>query len=351
MSAFSFFVKLPFSKSILHKMSELARGKCLAFFTLHRVLEDTQEDLAHPHFLNRTAITLKQAQTFLTRMHRRLPFISLENSLDYLMGRRSLNQSSAVLLIEVPYIKTIRLLKPLLEEQKIPVTLVLATESLNDGRMPWMDEIIYRIGNAEQSELTLSFIDRSLSLNNVRERMAAANLLVEHISHAKKETLKTRLKQLREAVPEVAVHPASERICTVEQIEKLSLNPLFSFASGGKYRLPFYDISLEDAQTEIVGGMTELSGMVHRSLVPVYFYPLGSDKRRKQDIVRLMMDSGLKAAVSRDIGVCRPGDNMFRLHSLPLAQSSDSFTQFEMQGLSDAIDDFLLVTMAKDREL
>jgi len=348
-SVFQFLAKVPFSKYFLHRLSELARGKCIAYFTVHRILDDTPQDRVHPHYLNKTAITIKQAQRALTHLNRHLPFITLADSLHYLMGRRSLTQSSAVLLIEVPYVKTVRLIKPLLEDLKIPATIVLNTESLSDGRMPWMDEIVYRVANAKRQELAVNFIDRSFRLISVADRISAANHLIEHISHAKQSTLVTRLNQLREALPEVAVPEAGERICSMEQIDKLSLNPLFSFISGGKSRLPLYDITLLDAKTEIIDAMAEQNALLCRSFFPVFFNSFGIDKRRHHEIIKLMMENGLQAAISKAQGVCRPGDNMFRLTSLPL--NSKSFAQFEMQGIANAVDEFLLVTLAKDEEL
>ena len=67
-NAFEYLAKLPFTKALLHKVSEAARGKCIAFFSLHRVLENNQELKTHPHFLNRSALTTKQVRAFLTQI-------------------------------------------------------------------------------------------------------------------------------------------------------------------------------------------------------------------------------------------------------------------------------------------
>lgn len=350
-SALEYLVRLPFTKHILHKISEVARGKCVAFFSLHRVIEDTAINLNHPHFANKTALIPRKARKLLSSIHERLPFISMADAISYLKGERKLTQSHAVLLIEVPYVQTIRLLSPILEDHKIPATVVLNSECIHDGQMPWMDEIIYRLGSTKKNEIAVNFIDRSFSLATMHDRMAAAHHFIDYLSHSNPTMLRARIAQLRELLWEVAVHPVGERICTVHHLEKLAKNPLFSFACAGAHRLPFFDISHEDAQKEIIDSKYDLHAMFGDAMQPVFYYPLGSDKRRHKELIAMMMESGYEAAIGPLYGVCRPGDNMFRLMRLPLAFGSKSFAQFELQGLSDAIDEFLLVSFAKEKEL
>lgn len=349
--ALEYVVKLPFTKEILHKVSVKARGNCVALFSLHRVLADTSANMQHPHFLNKTAILPKQAHKLLSHINNRLPFISLAESLEYLKGNQPMNRSHGVLLIEVPYAQTMRELLPILEELRIPATIVLDSESIESGQMPWMDEIVFRLGSTKKQELAVTFIDRSFSLATSSDRMKAAHHFIEHLSLSSPSNLKNRLSQLREALSEVAIHPVGERICTVPQLEKVALNPLFSFACAGRLRLPFFDISTEEAYEELHAAKIALSSMFSRSLLPVFFYAMSESKRRNKDLLKTLLDAGFIAAISNNFGVDRPGDNMFRLRRLPLAVGVKSFEQFELQGLSTAIDEFLLVTLAQEREL
>jgi hypothetical protein len=349
--AFEYVAKLPFLSHLLHKLSERARGHCLVFFSLHRVLEDSSLNLAHPHRQNKTAITSRQAHRLLTELNHRLPFISLADALEYLRGNRKMNGSCAVLLVEVPYLQTVRQLNPLLEELRIPATYVLSTESLEDGQMPWTDEIVFRLGSTSKTALSVTFIDRAFSLQSPGDRMLAAQHLIENLSHRTPSALFSRMNELRESLLETAIPPVGERICTIQQLEKIALNPLFSFANGGKQRIPLADISLPDAQEEIIQSKQILLSIFSRAFIPVFFHGAGSDKRHHKELVKLFIDNGYQAAITRNLGVCRPGDNMYRLLRLPLAYGVRSFEQFELQGLSDAIDEFLLVTLGQEREL
>ncbi len=349
--ALEYVTKLPFSKTLLHKISVKARGHCIAFFSLHRVIEESLHTLRHPHYQNRTALTLRQAQKLLSYISNRLPFISLAEAMEYLKGNQKMNRSHAVFLVEVPYLQTVQKLNPLLDELRIPATYILDTESIKDGQMPWSDEIAYRIGSTDKKEISVTFIDRAFSLETPKSREQATQHIIDNLSHASPNTLLLRMIELREVLKETAIPPVEERICTLQQLEKMSLNPLFSFASSGRLRLPFSDISYDEAEQEIAQSKQELTTMFSHAFVPVFFYPTGSDKRHSKEIVRLLIANGYQAAISRSFGVCRPGDNMFRLLRLPFAWGAKSFEQFELQGLSDAIDEFLLVTFGQEREL
>lgn len=346
-TAFEYIVKLPFSKRILHKLSEAARGKCIAYFCLHRVLKDDQKN--HPHYLNKTAITISQARLLISHINKLLPFISLKSSLELLTNEKPVVRSQAVLLIEVPYLETIQLLRPLLEEMKIPATIVINSESLHSGQMPWTDEIVYRLGHILEKEISVNFIDRTFPLLCASERLNAAHHLIENLCHTSPELLLYRLNQLRETLGEVAVFPVEERIATISQLENLP-TPLFSFANAGRLRLPFYEMNKDEALEEVVQSQLELSSFFPSALCPVYIYPPASYRRKDKEVARLLMEH-YQAAISRAHGVCRPGDNMFQLKCLPLAFGAKSFEQFELQGLSDAIDEFLLVTLAQEKGL
>lgn len=349
--ALSYVAKLPFSKRLLHKLSEKARGHCVVYFSLHRLLNENAANLNHPHYRDQTAITPKQAHKLLKHIHQRLPFISLIQSLDYLKGIQKMNRSHAVLLVEVPYVQTMRLLNPILEELRIPATFVLDTQSIESGQMPWMDEISFRLGTTTQEEFMVTFIDRSFSLATPIARMDAAHHVIDNLSHASPATLIMRMEELRKVLSETALPPMGERISTPEQLVKLAHNSLFSFACAGHLRLPLTLTTISDAHKEIISSKNQLSSMFENAFAPVFFYPTGSDKRHSKEIVRLLLDSGYQAGITRNFGVCRPGDNMFRLMRLPLSAYARSFEQFELQGLLDAIDEFLLVTLGQEREL
>jgi hypothetical protein len=347
--AFEYVVRLPFTKPLLHRLNEAARGKCVVYFSLHRILEEGPHLATHPHRLAKSALTISEARHILQKIKKTLSFISLKDSLDFLLGHKILKHSVAVLLVEAPYRQTLKYLVPVAEELKIPFTVALSTHSLLTGKAAWMDEISYSVLSTAKNELVVNFIDRSFALTSTAERLAAVNHIIDNLSVCTAPMFQSRLTHLREILHEAAVLPASERISTASQLARLPRS--ISWAVAGNEQLPCFSHDLQGAEREIVTAKLELSALVGEALVPVFLYASGFDKRHQAELFTMMMNAGYTAALSRSIGVCRPGDNMFRLQRLPLGLEAKSFEQFEVQGLVDAIDQFLLVTLAQDEGL
>lgn len=344
-------VRVPFAKGLLQRVSEMARGKCIVYFSLHRIIDREQAQKDHPHFLNKTAITKDQAKILLSELNKKLPFISLADSISCLKGEQSLSRSHGVLLIEVPYVQTLKLLSPILLENQIPATIVLDTESLSSGQMPWMDDIVYRFGSTDRPQISVDFMDRSFALASPSERMAAANHMIDYLNLANPAILRARLEQLRACLDEVAIPPMSERILTTEQLAELGLDPMFSFMCAGQHRLPFCGLSHQELDREIGSSKKQLNRLFGAAAKPVFFCTTGFDKPYDKEIIQCMMMNGFTATIAGEFGVCRPGDNMFLLKRMPLSNGVKSFDRYELQGLLNAIDEFLLITLAQERKL
>ncbi len=346
-TVFKYITKFPFAKSVLHRLSEAARGKSVVFFSLHRVIDD---QLGESDFIDQSALHVRQIKDIIIKINKTVPFISMREAIEILKGAQPLVRSQAVLILESSYNQSINNLMPILKEARIPVCIMLSTHSIHSGEMVWMDEVVYRLATTSKSDISVKYVDRSFPLTTPAERSVAAAHFVEHLSHCHPEALQVKLTELRETLDDSSLPAPSERIASISQLKELMDNPLVSFGAAGQCHWPFYEIHLNEASKEIVDAKEELSALFDKAFVPVFFYPLGFDKRRNQELLNLMMDCGYEAAISRNTGICHPGDNMFRLMRLPLGQNIKSFEQFELMGLSDAIDEFLLVTLAKDKE-
>lgn len=349
-TAFQYLTRLPFTKGLCHKISELARGPSVAFFSLHRLLDDNANLNQHPHFLNKTALTTKEARKLLLHIEKTLPFVSLPEALEFLKGNQRLDRSVAVLLVEAPYKETIKNLIPLIDEQKIPVAISLSCHSLNTGEPPWMDEVVFRVISTSKDKLMVNFIDRSFLLTSMQERIWAANHLVENLNHCHPKMLATRLCHLREILYETALPPRSERIATIPELLKLASHPAISYIIGGFYQMPIFDLKGSEAFKEIISAKEELRSLFSEALVPVFIYPNGLVRNKGLELVNTMIEGGYEAALTETLGLARPGDNLFRLPLLPLSLTTKN-AQFELQGISEAIDEFLLITLAKNKEL
>lgn len=343
---FHYVSKFPFAKQALHRLNEAARGKSVVFFSMHKIVEnDGLEEYIDP-----SALDIKKAAHIIKEINKTLPFISMRDAIDILKGEQKLTCSHGVLILEVPYIQSIKTILPVLKEMHVPLCVMLSTHSIYSGELLWMDEVIYRLSTTHKTNISVSYIDRSFPLVTFQDRQNAATHFVEHLSHCHPHALEQKLNELKDNLDENSLPSPNERIATVAQLKEFAKNPLVLFGSAGQFHWPFYEIGLDEAAKEITAPKEELSALFDTAFVPVFSCPLGFDKRRNQELVNMMIASGYQAAISRTTGICHPGDNMFRLMRLPLGPNTKSFEQYQLMGLSDAIDEFLLVTLAKDRE-
>lgn len=348
-TAFQYASRLPFTKLLLHRLNELARGRFVAFFSLHRVLDD--ESLKdHPHYLAKTALGVSDAHRILSQIQKTLPFISVGEALSLLRGQQKLEHSAAVLIVEAPYIDTIKNIMPLALKLNIPLSFTLCAHSLATGEASWVDEIMTRIISTPKEELVVNFIDRTFKLSSFTERVWAAHHIIDNLSQSNKRLLLSRLNHVRDLLQETALPPKTERIMSIPDLVKLSLNPKVSFVIGGQHQVPLLDLDDEEAHKEIDLSKGELFYLLREAIAPVFIYPFSQANTDHLKLHSLMLKAGFEAMITRSLGIARPGDNMFSLASLPLGLENHEFTQFEMQGLADAIDEFLLITLAKDEE-
>lgn len=346
-NGFEILARLPFCKKLIHKASEAISGNSVVFFSIHRVLKDNIKSLTHPHLLNKTAITKTQAQKFLTQIHRSMPFISLLEAEEFLLDKKKLNRSSACLIIEAPYLQTIELITPFLIEHKIPVTIALSQGIIKKQETPWADQIINLLYNTEKKSICVDFMDRSFNLSSPRERLFAANYFVDNLNNTNKELFINRLALLKKKLKPDNLSE-SETIAPLSLLKTLSLNPLFSFAcTETSYPLPekLSKKNLED----IIKTKQIINQTFECSVQPAFLYP---NNRFKLPISLIdSLRDNYKLFLINQKGICRTGDNMFKLKRLPLAQGIKNFERFELQDLSTAIDEFLLVTLANEKTL
>ncbi|MCA9507589.1 MAG: hypothetical protein KC505_04105 [Myxococcales bacterium] len=344
---FQYVSKVPFAKSIIHSLSEAASGKSIVFFSLHQIINKNQNNF----YVNPRAFDVEKLTKSLMEINRTIPFISLSEAVDMLKGEQKFVRSHGVLVLEVPYVKTLKILLPILEKLSLPVCIMLSVNSISTGEFEWVEEIIYRFHSSNKMSFSVSYIDRSFPLFSVDERNVAARNIIDHLIHCRPAILKQKLAEMRNALGDSTVTISHDRVATIAQLKELGENPLVHFGAAGYFHWPFYEINPDEVDNEIITAKEKLSFLFGEAFIPVFYYPLGFEKKHNQDIVDKLIINGYEAAITHSLGICHPGDNMFRLPCLPLDPTTKSFDQYQLMGLSDAIEEFLLVTLAQDKNL
>lgn len=216
--------------------------------------------------------------------------------------------------------------------------------------MPWTDEIVFGVFSSPKQEVNFSFIDRTFSLTSDAQKIECCEHLLENVSRCSGTLIKERLEAITRGLDVAGPLPACERLLKTAELQTLANNPSVSFGYSSAHRFPLHDATSPSTQEEIIEGISKLMSTFHRKMVPAFFFPSRYDVSKNIAFSELLMNMNMEAAFITAKGICRPGDNMFELPLLPLAHDTKSFERFELQGLSHAIDEFLLVTMAKEKE-
>lgn len=336
--------KLPFARKLLRKLSEAAQGNFVAFLSINRLVKSDRRQSLYPR-----VFTKEQLKKSLLELKKIINFVGLDEALSFLRGEQALLESKAVLILESFYLQSIELLLPVIAELEIPVCIMVAPSSVYTGDMLWRDEINYHIFATHKKTLNVSFIDRSFPLNNWAEKKTAAQNIIYHLEHCHPKALISKKEELNEALGEISLAPLSHRIISQAGLEKLKQNSLISFGCQGNFAWPFYEIDEKEALREIIDGKNALTNLLG-SFSPIYWFGGEARKKLSGKYAELLRENGFTSALSLEQGLCHPADNMFRLKSISLNPKANPVEGVELATLADAVDEFLLITLAKDKE-
>lgn len=340
-------VKLPLSANILHKINHMFKGNYIVYFHMHRVLADHSH--SHPHYLNGSAITLKQALKELKNIHSIMPFISLSDSLSFLTGQKNLTHARAVLLIDTPYFLTMDLLMPYLVDMNIPLTIAIDSDNLSHNTMPWMDEISFRLGYSAKTTLSMSFLDRQYRLNTINDKISTMNNIIDYLRLLPIDIFLWRLKEIRDYFSDISLLNSNERMLTIDEIKSMGKKVPLSLCYAGK-RLSLSMMSQAEIYQEIIAGFNDIKNIFKENILPIYFSHFYYDDKQQKNINDIMMINNFLGAIYPHQGLHKPGDNMFSLSRLPLSQQHNTIAKLEIMIASNLIDQLITLGIAKEKD-
>ncbi len=127
------------------------------------------------------------------------------------------------------------------------------------------------------------------------------------------------------------------------ELTSMSKSPWVSVGAHGHEHLAFGSISDEKLTSELELPRKILRATAGRAFLDVVSYPFGRLNYVGDRAIRRAREVGYRAAFTANAGVARPGDHMFTLPRLAMGGSVSSVDAYELQGLSDAVDELLLV--------
>jgi len=335
--------RLPMTRKAFHKVSEAARGPSIAFLRCRRVLPNTAQGNLHPDRLQRSALTPDELHKALSRAKKTLEFIHPGEALAALTRGSRLRQGAAVLTFDESFAATAELALPVLRDLKVPALFFVSTGHLDGKETLWDQAIHTLVDEVAPEPLSVPWVDRVLRTDSPTARARAVRRLLMLLIKLDEQRLVEKLMELHER----AGHPhrffALDRMLTSGEVEQLSTDPMVSIGAHGHLHLPFGSISDEALDTELIQPREKLRELCGAAFADVVSYPFGRLPHVGARAVARAREVGYRAGFTALPGVARPGDHLFTLPRLPMSPDHDSLESYELQGISDAVDEFLLV--------
>ena len=337
-------VKYTFTRKWLHLISEKTRGPSIVFLRCRRVLPDNALGREHREASNPGALFPKQLKALLNEIEQSLPFLYLGEAISMLRSGKALDKSYAVLTFDEAYDSSISAALPILEEMNIPATFFVCSEHLQlEKRLTWDEEVHAIIAASSPAPLRLPWMDRQLQTHPQTHAINSANDLLQHLIQLSAEKRLQRLNDLRNLLTS-EIHPSPiDTHLAKNSLKHYANHVLLSFGAHGHSHHPLLSMAPQKRIEELMLCRQILTEVCGQSFVDVLSFPFGHQNQISPDLIQDTMSCGFLAALYAGEGVSRPGDHLFALPRLLLSKNTQILEAYELQGLSTALDEALLV--------
>lgn len=240
-------------------------------------------------------------------MRRHFNMLSLPEAIR-LLRQGKLPARAACITFDDGYADTATVAYPILAELGIPMTIFVASGSL-DGGIMWNDTLMESVRCVPASELNLQEVGLpSYSIaSDVTRRDAAYDLIArcKYLDMAQRQDVADYLAKQAPALPNTLMMTHAQVKALAEQGVEIG---------GHTINHPILTrISPEQAQAEIVNGRTDLEAITEKP-VRLFAYPNGQPKvDYDESHVRLVQEAGFEAAVTTGRGVSDDKTDIFQL--------------------------------------
>jgi peptidoglycan/xylan/chitin deacetylase (PgdA/CDA1 family) len=341
--------KVPLARRLMHDVSVLARGPCVVFLRCHRLLPDDDKGRLHHHTLDGLSMTPGQLAKALEPIQKHLPIVHMAEAVEMLLSGKRLKHSFAVLSFDESYKTTAELAAPLCQSLHIPACFFVTTYHAGHATSLWHDQIHCLLEDVAPNPVSLPWMDRVLKTYSGQNRKESSQRLLRHLTRYSEAQRKRRFKELLaiRTVPQVKTQ--HDEMLSLKDISRFKANSYFSFASHGHQHLPLASLEPHLLEQELAKPREILRKCATSSYVDVISYPFGYSENINHEVTSLAQTIGYRAAFTSIKGVARPGDHMFTLPRLSISSPTNLLHAYELQSLSRAIDELLLVALDDKR--
>lgn len=341
---------MPLTRRAMHSLSVAARGPSVAFLRCRRLVPDTAAGAQHIDRFLGLAMTPNELEEALVDCQRTLRFVHMAEALASLSHGRRMPEGSAVLTFDESFASTIELALPVLRRLGVPCTFFVSTAHLDGQSVLWDEEVNAILNAVAPTPLSVPWIDRVLQTDSRSARAASARRIIGLLASLDQERLVQRILELRaRAGSEVRTDPL-DRMLTAAELTRIARDSLVSIGAHGHVHLAFAAQNDKALRHELEKPREILQELCRPAFVNVVSYPFGRPPYIDERVCMAARAAGYRAGFSAETGVGRPGSHLFRLPRLAMGPGIRALDAYELQGMSDAVDELLLVaTGSEDR--
>ncbi len=337
-------LRYTYTRRWLHFLSQKTRGHSIVFLRCRRILPDNVLGKKHRDAENPGALFPRQLASLLEEVQQRLQFLYLGEAISKLRSGKALNQSYVVLTFDESFESSINAALPILEDMNIPATFFVCTKHLQAEHCFMWDQEVHAITQSiSPNPITVPWMDRQLTTHPPAQATQSANDLIRHLIQLPKEKREQRIASLKELSTSELLPSVLDRHVNHQELITYAKHSLLSFGSHGHSHHPMLSMDINTLKAELKQSRIILDDACGQSYVNVLNFPFGTQKQLSPTLIQNVMESGFLAALYDGDGVARPGDHLFRLPRLLLSQKTRILETYEIQGLSTALDEALLV--------
>lgn len=273
--------------------------------------------------INRIPELFNAEISFLTR---HFNIISLEEAIGSLVKKNFLPPKSMVITFDDGYKDNYINAYPILKKYKIPATIFLTTDFIdNDNDLIWTDKVAYIINKTKKDSITIPELG-SCDLRDRQKRDKCKMALIEHLRQIddfeKNEIIDFLCRDLDIQIEDKI---ASDLYLSSKEILEMSRNDI-GFGSHSCSHTILTKISLKQAFSEIIDSKKKIEGIINKK-VNLFAYPNGTMSDFNNDIEKIVKNAGYIAALTAMPGKNRYGNisNIFALKRITTGRTSDDF--------------------------
>lgn len=342
--------RMPLTRRGMHALSVATRGPAVAFLRCRRLVPDTAAGAQHADRFLGLAMTPAELEDALRDCQKTLRFVHMAEALSSLTRGRRMQEGAAVLTFDESFAASVELALPVLRRVGVPATFFVSTAHLDGTETLWDEEVSAILRALAPTPLSLSWVDRVLRTDSRASRAAATRRLLGLLASLDEPRLDQRLEELRSRAGGVVHVDALDRMLSAGELERVARDSLVAVGAHGHRHLAFAAQDDETLQRELERPRRILQELCGGAFVNVVSYPFGRPPYIDERVCVAARAAGYRAGFSAETGVGRPGSHLFRLPRLAMGPDIRALDAYELQGMTDAVDELLLVaTGSEDR--